>query len=220
MSYAQTSAAFDNVVVIGSASVEVPADRVVISILLSFADVNDAKGAFEKHKNAEAQLAQFLRKAKVPDSLISYSLLSINQEIDYSRQPPEYRYVTHQSVKVVLTDVTRYSQFELSLVSLGFVRFSEHFESSGTAAGEREALRQAVQNARAKAELMAAAERRKITKAVKIMDTEETEPLIARFSENFGVGKYIGGDQQVGGLSSIPQTITISKQVKVIYQLE
>jgi uncharacterized protein len=88
-------------------------------------------------------------------------------------------------VKILLTDISTYSAFELALVSKGFVNLRESFQSSRSSVAEKEAIQKAVKQARTKADLIAEAAGRKIKKLVKISDTEDTEPIIARYYEPY-----------------------------------
>lgn len=209
----------DRIVVIGSATIEVPADRVVINIQLSFMDKTDSKKAYDQHKEAEAQLVEFFRDFHIPDSVITYSLLSLNREQDYSRQQQEQVFRTHQTVKILLTDISTYSAFELALISKGFVNLAESYESSKSSSAEKEAIQKSVKQARAKADLIAEAAGRKIKKVVKISDTEETEPMIARYYEPYARAVNFQTASSQGSLSAIPQIILVSKQVKAVYEL-
>ena len=204
---------------IGSATIEVPADRVVINIQLSFMDKTDSKKAYDQHKEAEAQLVEFFRDFHIPDSVITYSLLSLNREQDYSRQQQEQVFRTHQTVKILLTDISTYSAFELALISKGFVNLAESYESSKSSSAEKEAIQKSVKQARAKADLIAEAAGRKIKKVVKISDTEETEPMIARYYEPYARAVNFQTASSQGSLSAIPQIILVSKQVKSVYEL-
>lgn len=208
----------DKIIVIGSASVEVPADKVAVRIFLSFQDKNDGKISYEHHKEAEKRLVQFIRDFNIPDSTVSYSLLNISANSNYTqRESLGKLFQTFQTITVTLTDISRYPSFQLGLISLGFTNFNENFESSKALDGEKEAIQRAVQKTRLKAELMAAALGRKIKKVSKISDTEDTEPSISSY-----YGKLIKQDKtsSVPQLVSIPRTVTIDKQVKVVFDLD
>ena len=85
---------------------------------------------------------------------------------------------------------------------------------------EVEAIKQAVLKARAKAEIMAAAAGRTILRAAKVSDTEETEPVIARYRGSFS--QTIATQMQftdVGRPMDLPQTILVEKHVKVVFDL-
>lgn len=218
-SLSQQSNDTDKIVVIGSATIEVPADRVTMNIQLSFSDKLDAKKAYDQHKEAESQLVQLFRDSHIPDSVITYSLLSFNREPDYTRQSQEQVFRTHQTVKILMTDISACPVFELKLVSKGFVSLSENYESSKSSWAEKEAIQMAVKQARAKAEIIAEAAGRKIKKVIKISDTEDTEPIIARYYEPYARIMSYSTAMPQSSLSAIPQILSVSKQIKAIFEL-
>ena len=75
----------------------------------------------------------------------------------------------------------------------------------------------AVQQARAKAELMASAAGRRIKKISKISDTDETEPSFGRYYVRSS--RVVDKSTAVPQLTAIPQTVSIDKQVKVVFDL-
>ncbi len=63
--YAQTSNP-DEIVVIGSAMLDLPADRILVRISLEYSDKVDGKSAFEQHQAAETTLVALLRLYHIP----------------------------------------------------------------------------------------------------------------------------------------------------------
>lgn len=203
----------DEIVVIGSASVEVPADMVVVKISLSYSDSTDGRMAYGRHKEAENNLLSLLHDIGVRDSSISYSLLNIRS---YTPQYSKLKvYTTSQTINVTIDTLSKYLPFQFKLTSSGFSEFNESFESSKAQEGMKEAIQKSIMAAKSKAELMAETMGRKIEKVLKIMDTEETEPIVPSYSY------YSVAMSQVaaGSLENIPQTISVRKQVKVIFEL-
>ncbi len=126
---------------------------------------------------------------------------------------------TNAQVSVLLTDLSRYPQFLVDLVQHGFVSFSEEFQSSKAKDAEKMVIAKAVQQARSKAEIIAHASGRSIARVMKIADTEETEPVIARYYEPRPYREMSISAQVAGSLPGIPQKITVNKQVKVTFAL-
>jgi uncharacterized protein YggE len=210
----------DNIVVIGSALIEVPADQVVIRISLEYADKVDPKSAFDLHKAAEAKLVSLLRTTRIPDSLISYSLLNMIQRPEYTgTSNPVLVFVTNQTVTVTLNDVSRYIAFYLDLLNNGFSALRAEFQSSRAIEAQRDALEKAILQARSKAELMARLAGRKISRISRVADTEETEPVIARYYAPYIRRPFSASTAVSSELASIPQTVSIGKQVKVVFDL-
>ena len=126
---------------------------------------------------------------------------------------------TNAQVSVLLTDLSRYPQFLVDLVQHGFVSFSEEFQSSKAKDAEKVVIEKAVQQAKSKAEIIAHASGRSITRMMKIADTEETEPVIARYYEPRSIGMVSSSVEARASLPGIPQKITVNKQVKVTFAL-
>lgn len=214
----------DQIVVIGSASVEIPADIVVLKITLSFGDKIDGKKAYELHRQAEQRLIEIFNNLEIPDSVITYSLLTINSSVDYnSRYQDSIRtiYTTNQVVQISVYDILKYLSIQLELISNGFTSLNASFGSSKEIEAIEMATQKAVEQAKLKAQIIAKASGRKIKKILKIMDTEESEPIIRPFFleyERFNRLPVAG--VVVQQLIDIPQNIKVSKQVKMILELQ
>lgn len=207
----------DQIVVIGSATLEVPADIIKIRITLSFRDRVDAKTAYKQHKDAEEKLLELLKEENFHDSLITYSLLSVSTSHDPRIDPPQY-YTTNQTVAITISNFSEYPSIHLLLIENGFTNFSQSFESTKSFEAMEEAIQLAVRQATHKAELMAGAAGRKIKKISKISDTEEREPTISSYY-GFMIQRNTT-DINITSLSDIRQTIQIQKQVKAVFDLE
>lgn len=208
----------DQIIVIGSATIEVPADIITIKINLSYQDRTDGKTAFEQHKDAEEKLIKFLKEENIPDSLIRYSLFNISSTYDYSHGDNQKIFNTNQTIAIRVYDFSEYASLQLKLIENGFTVFNQNFESTKSSDAMNEAIQKAVYQAKHKAELMAIASGRKIKKISKISDTEETEPIISRYSDSMFRTNFMTVGET--SLNDIPQTIRIEKQVKVVFDLE
>lgn len=211
----------DQIIVIGSASIEVPADKIIISVNLSFSDRSDGKKAWELHKQSENKLVKLLKEKEIHDSLISFSLLSISSQNDYSykRDTVTKVYVTNQVVKIMFNELSKFSSFQLDLIAKGYTTFGADFESSKGLEAMKKAIQKAVEQARMKAEIMALASGRKIKKISKIMDTEETEPKIESYYIQ-ELYKNVMAGTVFRELIEIPQKVVVTKQVKVVFVLQ
>ncbi|NCS90060.1 MAG: hypothetical protein AUK34_07505 [Ignavibacteria bacterium CG2_30_36_16] len=208
----------DKIVVIGSASIEVPADRVMLKLTITFEDRIDGQKAYTQHKEQELKLLNFLKELNIPDSLVTYSLLNISTRFEYPSSQQIKIFQTSQTVSIILTDLSKLPSFQLSLISNGYTSFEGSFESSKSPGAVKEALSKAVQQAKIKAEIMANAAGRKIKKVSKISDTDEIEPRIASY-RNYIYSRNISYSRTTIQLINIPQTVTIDKQVRVIFDL-
>lgn len=217
----------NRIVVLGEATLNLPADRVVLTVNLTARDSLTVQRAYDKHKRLEASLVRFLKQASLPDSAVKYQLFNIRQEFEYGG--PGRRqlgaYVTSQQVTLTLTNVKQYAEFLVKLIGAGFSDVNANFTASKAENFQGTLLTNAVAAARRKAEVMASAANRRIKRVSKVMDTEETDPIFgqpirlqsAMVEANF---KRSAGDEAANDLTNIPQTIRLATQVKVVFELE
>ncbi len=230
-SFAQTPAVLpspDNrIVLLGEATLNLPADRVVLTVNLTARDSLTVQRAYDKHKRLETKLVQFLKQAALPDSAVRYQLFNVRQEMEYTgpgrRQVGAY--ITNQQVTLTLTNVKQYAEFLVKLIGAGFTDVNAGFTASKADDFQGKLLENAVAAARRKAEVLASASNRRIKRVSKVMDTEETDPvfgqavrpMFAAAEANFKRG---AGDATSNDLTNIPQTIRLATQVKVVFELE
>lgn len=226
--FAQTPAVLPSpdhrIVVLGEATLNLPADRVVLTVNLTARDSLTVQRAYDKHKRLEASLVRFLKQASLPDSAVRYQLFNIRQEFEY--QGPGRRqlgaYVTSQSVTLTLTNVKQYAEFLVKLIGAGFSDVNAAFTASKADEFQGKLLENAVAVARRKAEVMAQAAGRRIKRVSKVMDTEETDPTFSRTVPMPMAANRVAYDkaEASGDLTDIPQTIRLAAQVKVVFELE
>ncbi|RFS17602.1 SIMPL domain-containing protein [Emticicia sp. C21] len=220
LAFSQTIYPDNRIIVLGEASVDIPADKVVFSIQLKFTDSTDIKVAYAKHKNAESSLVNFLKDANVPNKNITYTLISVGREISYDRETnkEQVEFGTHQSVSVTIEDVKKYAEFMMKLISAGFTDVHASFTSSKANDFEDVLIQKAIEIARKKAEAMAKASNREIKKIVKVSDTEESDYTFSYTDTmNFSTVAAVGSDINI---TEIPQTISKSYKVKVVFALK
>ncbi|MCY7350600.1 MAG: SIMPL domain-containing protein [Cytophagaceae bacterium] len=216
----------NRIVVLGEATLNLPADRVVLTVNLTARDSLTVQRAYEKHKRLEASLVQFLKQAALPDSAVRYQLFNVRQEMDFDgrRQRPG-GYLTNQVVTITLTNVRQYADFLVKLIGAGFTSVSAQFRASKADEFQGKLLENAVAVARRKAEAIAKASSRRIKRVSKVMDTEETDPVFDRQIIPFATGQLneqavTSFDNLTADLTNIPQTIRLAAQVKVVFELE
>ncbi|WP_128544366.1 SIMPL domain-containing protein [Larkinella soli] len=216
----------NRVVVIGDATLELPADEVKVTVTLQFSDPNDARRAYESHRNAEKRLVQLLREFRIVEKDIRYSLLTVQKSENIFGPEGKRRdeIVTNQQVFFKLNDLKRYPDLQLALIGSGFNRFSAAFSSSKAEESKNDALDKAVEVARRKAVVMAKAAGRTLGSVLSVRDTEETDPVLRKVfyanemaaNAEMRVGYGMAAD---GNLFDIPQLIRIPAQVKVTFEL-
>jgi hypothetical protein len=220
MGFGQSVSLDNRIVVIGEATIEIPADKVVFEIGLKFTDSTDVKKAYAKHKEAESKLVNFLKELKIPNKNISYTLISIGKETEYDQETRvrAFTFGTSQNVSVTIEDINKYADFMMQLISAGFTEVSTTFKSSKENDFKETLIQKAIESANKKAVVMAKSANREVKKIVKVLDTDETDP-------NFGysgttVGKVMYAMEAGSNITEIPQTITKSYSVKVVFSLK
>ena len=207
----------NRIVVLGAASTEIPADRVVFNIDLQFTDPTNIRTAYMKHKNAENKLLEFLKTNNIPNSNISYSLISVGKSFDYDAQQKRTTSLgTRQTVSVTLEDVKLYADFMMKLISAGFTEVDASFRSSQENAFKEILIQKAIEAAQKKAEVIAKAANRTINQILKVADTDESD-------SSFSTVNYAAVDLMKlpppPGMIDIPQTISKNYSVKVVFEL-
>jgi uncharacterized protein len=220
----QTISPENRIVVIGMAEVEIPADRVVFQVSLATKEENDVKKAYDSHKRKELNLLSFLSDLKIPNKNINYTLINISKRIVYEdilkENTRKTYYETSQTVTITIDSLKKYSPFILKLIDAGFDDVSTSFTSSRINNFHDKLLEKAIEMAKKKAQVMAKSSNRELGRIVKIMDTEETDP---NFNNSWSNNSYEGRAVGAGGsyeMISIPQSVTKSISVKVIFELK
>lgn len=214
----------NRIVVLGEAFVELPADRVVLTVTLTARDSVSVQRVYEKHKRLETDVVRFLREAALPDSAVRYQLLNVRQESEFNNNRRVPFFVTSQQVVMTLTNVRQYSDFLVKLMAAGFTDVAAKFSASQADRFQSKLLENAVTVARQKAETLAKAAGRRVARISKVMDTEETDPILARQvpflranEEQLNEVVLVGYGRN---LTDLPQTIRLSTQVKVVFLLQ
>ncbi len=221
ISFSQSISPDNRIVVLGESTVEIPADRVVFEIGLKFTDSTDVKKAYAKHKETESKLVNFLKELKIPNKNISYTLISIGKEFESYPVSKERKFLfgTSQNVSVTIEDVNKYTDFMMQLISAGFTQVSSAFKSSKEKDFQETLIQKAIEAARKKANVVAKSANREIRNIIKVLDTEETDPAFRNDMVN--VASYFSvWDSTEGSIIKIPQSITKSYSVKVVFSLK
>lgn len=213
----------NRIVVLGEASIDIPADKVVFNIQLKFTDSTDIKVAYAKHKSAESSLVNFLKEANIPNKNISYTLISVGREMVYNGdgRNNHMEFGTRQNISVTLEDIKKYAEFMMKLVSAGFTDVKVSFTSSKENDFQDLLIQKAIEVARKKAEAMAKTANREIKKIVRVSDTDETDSIFLHNENMVQTAAYysvIEGAES--NIIEIPQTIRKSYSIKVVFALK
>lgn len=204
----------NRIIVLGEASIEMPADQVTFSIRLVSTDSLSLDHVYDKHQKLEANIHNLLNELKIPSKNISFSLLSVSKEYNYETK--EEYFMASQHVTFTLDSVKLVPKIQTQLIRGGFSQFGSSFTSTEMEKHKKELLEKAVFVAKEKATALANAADRKIKRIVKISDTDESDYMFHNYTgDNYAVGAAGGGN-----LTEIPQTVSISTTIKVIFELK
>lgn len=128
-----------------------PAD--IITLQISMQVIADSPGsAYEKHKQLEDTVVDIITGFGIPDTSIVFEPFRINRV----RNNQQYEHNTSQLVQLTLRDFGIYEKIQVTLIENGFDNFQASFQSSESRKGDSESLKNALENASQKAELIAA----------------------------------------------------------------
>lgn len=162
------------VVTTGEATVRLAPDRAFVTLAVETRDNNPRTA---QRLNAEGMTAvqQRIAAAGIARDAVRTTGYSIQQEFDFSngRRTPR-GYVARNGVEVRLDAVERVGELLDTVVSAGATTVSGvRFDLKDRASAEREALRLAVVDARARADAMAAGAGRSIDRVLRITDSAQ-----------------------------------------------
>lgn len=194
-------------------SAQLPADIVQFDVTLN-AEEDTPESAYQLHKRREEALVRLLEKYEVKEADIDFQPVSIfrsRRAVHYNEEVTIYQ--TRQLVRVTIRDFDYFEQLQLGLIKYGFDSFSGYFLSSHEQQGREEALRRAMQAAKAKARLIAEEAGMELGSITNIRyDDLQYQP--AELQSHSVIRE--GGDRQ---LMRYNQTITVTASVKVDFQL-
>jgi len=215
--HAQASSNFDglagNYITISSTGkAEVPADIAILSITIGGSNP-DAERAFELHKEREAYLANLLTEMKFSDEKIRYEPISIRPE---RQRDGAVHTATRQRIRLELDNFEQLSKLQVELISNEFDNFTGSLASSEIEQGNKRALRQAVSNAIADAELLADAAGKSVDQVLWIehsADRGYRQPVTLESSQ-------LRSADYGPSLGDFSQTITVNKNIKIRFLLK
>lgn len=145
------------IVASGSAIVRLPPDRAFVTLAT---ETLAQRPADAQQRNAQSMTAvrAALKNARVPDDAVRTLSYSLNEEVEFPDGKRVSRgYRATNLIEVRLDDVTRVGEVIDAAVQSGAARVNDiRFDLKNREGAERDALRQAVADARARADAMAA----------------------------------------------------------------
>lgn len=201
----------ESITISSSGEAIVPADMAILSVTISVTN-EDAEHAFDLHKERESFLANLLTDLELPDEKISYQPISIrpNRQRDGATHTS-----TSQNVTIELDNFDQLSEIQLKLISNEFDNFSGSLASTQMQEGAEEALKKAVENARADAEILAEASGKQLGDVLWIDHTSDGLYRPAKLSESVRLQTADYGPS----LGDFSQTISIQKRIQIKFEL-
>jgi len=190
----------------------VPADIAILSITIGVSNP-DAERAFELHKEREAYLANLLTEMDFSDDKIRYEPISIRPE---RQRDGAVHTATNQRIRLELEDFEQLSELQVELISNEFDNFSGSLASTQIERANRQALRQAVSNARADAELLADAAGKSIDQVLWI---DHSSDRGYRQPVTFETAQLRSADYGPS-LGDFSQTITVQKNIQIRFLMK
>lgn len=174
----------------------------------------DARQAFETHKEQENFLTELLLEEGVADSNITANPISISY-INRYNNTGERGYETQQHIMIVLDDVSQFESMQIKLIENGFTNFSGSFSARNLQEAGDEALTKAVEEARRKAELLAEAAGKEITDVMSI-NYHSNRPYASR---NSGM-ELASFDASSGSMLQFERTIPVQENVSIQFRIQ
>lgn len=189
----------------------VPADIAVLSVNISVTN-EDAEHAFNLHKERESFLADLLTNLELDDDQISYQPVSIrpSRQRDGSAQT-----TTSQTVTMELSDFDQLSAVQVELISNEFDNFSGSLASTMMEEGSEEALKNAIENARRDAEILAESSGKNLGDVQVIDYSSDSVYRPAALGETMRMQTSDYGPS----LGDFSQTITVEKRIQIRFEL-
>jgi uncharacterized protein YggE len=206
-----TVQAQDNTISINSsATVDIPADQLVFNININ-AESESPQEAFKQHQKREQLLVDLLKEHQIEEENISFQPISISN-INTHRNDQEPRIRTRQQVSLTLSDFDRYEEIQIALIEGGYDDFSGQFISTESDNGKDQALKDALNSARQKAELIAEQSGLSLTGIHSVDFSYNQSPPRPMMME------MAARDDATGSLiSEYAQTVSVSASVSVRY---
>lgn len=206
------------IVTSGEAEVKRAADRAWVSVNAE-SRAKDPKEAQRLNTEAMNAVMQKLKSMGLGEDAIRTTSFELHPEFDYNEGRQRLRgYVARNTIEVRVDDVTRVGEVLAAAVGSGATTIGGlRFDIKDRAAAEREALRLAVQNARARAEAVAAGADVKIDRIIRIEDhrADMPEPPRPLMTMRMGAQEATASDVPVTpGNLTIRASVTLTAAIR------
>lgn len=152
----------------GQGKIKVVPDRAVITIGIQNSG-KDAKTVKNENDITADKVIKFLKKYEAKTAEYKTTQVSLNQVYDYQKKQTNYQ--ASQSITIALKDLSKYDEMIIGLMGQGVNRISNvEFKSSKMTELEAQARKEAVLDAKKKAEDFTSPLGQKVGKAIQIND--------------------------------------------------
>ena len=189
----------------------VPADIAYMSINISIND-EDAERAFELHRERESFLAELLQELDFDDDKIRYQPIAIRPN---RQREGDIHSITSQQIRLELDEIDMLSELQITLIQNGFDNFSGNLSSTKIEEAGDEALRDAVNNARKDAEILALAAGKTLGGVITINHTSDHSFRAAAMAETFQARAMDAGPS----MFEFSQMVSVEKRITITFEL-
>lgn len=157
--------------VTGEGKVKVVPDQALISVSVETKG-NNATDVKKQNDQTVERVIQALKPYKLPKEDVQTKRISLNPQFDYQKK--KYTYNATQTIEILLKDLNQYDKLMESLVDAGINRISGvEFKSSKIEQHKSEARKQAMADAKMKANDYVSVLNQKVGKALNISDNSQ-----------------------------------------------
>jgi len=204
----QTATGTPSITIQSTGVVTIPADfiRFTVNLNVFSKDLNDA---FDQHKEQEAFLSELIKENNFNDGELIFNPISISA----TRNPSSGNgYSTRQLVIFSVTDFDLFETVQRKLIENGFTNLNGTFGANQTEENRNDALKEAMESAKAKAQIIATSVDKKLGDVLSVdYGSGRVQPVAYR-EMSFDA-------QSAGQLSQFEQTITITESVSVTFEI-
>lgn len=208
MTYAQEQKQIPQVNVSGEGKIKVAPDKVVIR----FGVENVGKDATEVKKlNDETvdKVIKFIKKFGIPTADYQTTNVSLNRTYDYDKK--KYNFQASQSITITLKDITKYDSLMMGLVDNGINNISNvEFQSSKIEEHKSAARKEAMKEAKHKAEDYVSVLGQKVGKALLISDASTAYYPQPMYKEMRTMAAGDAGPQETLAIGEIEVTANVT----------
>lgn len=202
----------DIITISSQGSVNLPADIIRFTININ-ADENTPEKAYNLHKKKEAVLVDLLKKFEIKEENINFEPISVSKKnLRQNNAREENIYQTIQSVIVNIDDFEAFEKMQVALIENGFDNFKGDFLSSQTEKGKDLAIKQAIENAKEKANLIANEAGIKIGEIEKILYSDRRN-----WTTRGGLQEVVVTSEN--NLMQYKQVVTVTADITIKFQI-